>query len=248
MLTTFVMALCLSLGLNWFVREVARNRDWLSAPASDRHIHKRPTPRLGGVGIYVSFSLMLVPAASRLPASERYRLLQLLLLGTCMFAVGLIDDVWQLPAKTKLAFQIACGVGLYFLHPLALPTILVDGWSVAPVVACAITVAWVVLVSNSMNLIDGIDGLAGGSAALSVASVGVILARSGNQNGTLLSCILLGTVLGFLKFNFHPATMFLVDSGSLFLGFMISAIGMQCMSASALASTLPVPVAILHCR
>lgn len=143
--------------------------------------------------------------------------------AAALFAVGLLDDLRGIGAKTKLLAQILGGSILYLsglrftlLQPTNPPS-----W-VNSAVCFAATVAWVVLICNAINLIDGIDGLAAGAALFSMGTILTVGLVEGNLGVALGAAILAGCVLGFLVFNFNPASIFLGDSGSLFVGFMLS--------------------------
>jgi len=228
--------------LTWAVRELAIRYGWTSAPSSSRHIHKRPIPRLGGIAIFCVFLFAwgAHPTHLNLPAS-------VIAVAALMFGVGLFDDLFGLRAIIKLAFQIICGSALFVLGlPLSEHSVLLWGHEVGDLVWFCATVAWVVLISNAVNLIDGLDGLAGGSVLFSTAALGMICFAAGRVDVVLACAAIFGAVLGFLVFNFNPATIFLGDSGSLFLGFMLSALSIHWRDRQAsMLFTIAVPVFIL---
>jgi UDP-GlcNAc:undecaprenyl-phosphate GlcNAc-1-phosphate transferase len=218
--------------LTRFIRDLAKRSGWAAGAISSHHIHLRPISRLGGVAIFSGFVVMvsLYMIASRLlgwiPIGAE--ILKLIIPACSLFATGLWDDVRGLGAKAKLLGQILGGICLYasgirFLGPAFEYSHLWTG----PVVNFAGTVLWVVLISNAMNLIDGLDGLAAGVGLFSMVSI-LAFAWIGNVTPVVvITLILAGTVSGFLIFNITPASIFLGDSGSLFLGFMLSGLTLE---------------------
>jgi len=196
------------------------------APDSGRHIHEVPIPRLGGVAIFFTFliiSLLYLSAVGLgfIHQPHNFSLLSILIPATGLFIVGLIDDLRGLNARIKLLAQILGGAYLYFsgfrlvcLHGLS-PTF-------GAMLCFALTVGSVVLICNAINLIDGLDGLAAGAALFSMVTIFTFALVNGRHGSALAVTILAGANLGFLIFNFNPASIFLGDSGSLFIGFMLS--------------------------
>ena len=228
--------------LTWAVRQLAVRYGWTSAPSSYRHIHQKPIPRLGGTAIACTFLLAwgIHPIHLGLPSS-------VVAVGAIMFVVGLYDDLFGLRAVVKLVFQIICGSALFFLGlPLSDRSLILWGHEIGGLVWFCATIAWVVVISNAVNLIDGLDGLAGGSVLFSTAALGMICFAAGRADVVFACAAIFGAVLGFLLFNFYPATIFLGDSGSLFLGFMLSALSIHWRGGRAsVLFTIAVPVVIL---
>lgn len=226
-LTGFLLSILASTLLTWCVRNVARRRGIVRAPESGRHIHTGSIPRLGGVAVFLTFTLLLLAysflaAKGWVPGSTSGQLLRIVALGAVLFAVGLIDDLVGLRAWTKLAVQIAGAVGLYFsgirfnfcgTHVAGSST-----W----IICLGLTITWVVLICNAINLIDGLDGLAAGAALFSMVTI-FTLALGNRADIAFATAILGGSLFGFLVLNFNPASIFLGDSGSLFVGFILSA-------------------------
>jgi UDP-GlcNAc:undecaprenyl-phosphate GlcNAc-1-phosphate transferase len=218
-------ALLISAALTWTVRRFARVHGWMAGPASRRHIHKLPIPRLGGIAIFLGVA---ITAAIASPA--RKTLLLVLIPATWMFAVGLIDDLFGLRASRKLVAQIAGGA-LLFAAGFRIPAPLVLGTLALPL-SFVITVGWSVLVMNAMNLVDGLDGLASGATICASAAMLLTALHFSQPEVALLAAALAGTTLGFYRFNAHPATIFLGDSGSLVIGTVVAAISIRLMQAS----------------
>jgi UDP-GlcNAc:undecaprenyl-phosphate GlcNAc-1-phosphate transferase len=241
----FLAAAALSGFLTWRVRDYAIAHGWASGPQSDRHIHVNPIPRTGGIAVYTTFTLSLLTiwAAHRIfhlqHGGVAGRLLPLLMPATMIFLVGLWDDRRSLPAYVKLGFQIVAAIWLYEVgYGLQLSAILFRhgmlGWLALPA-----TVLWVLWISNAFNLIDGLDGLAAGSALFSLIALFIVGVLHNNSESVMCSTLLAAAIFGFLRYNFNPATVFLGDSGSLFIGFMLSAI-----SLAGYQSKVPTLVAI----
>jgi UDP-GlcNAc:undecaprenyl-phosphate GlcNAc-1-phosphate transferase len=196
----------------------------------------------------VFFSFTIVTAATELLRPgwfDQSGFLWLLVPATVMFGVGIYDDFRPLSPRFKLFVQVVCGATLFFWlrwTPLGFFLRNIEFGEVGLLVG---TIVWVVVVSNSINLIDGVDGLAGGTAVLTLTAIVCLACRAGRSEVAVLAVILIGSLLGFLRFNFNPATMFLGDGGSLFVGFMISVFGIIWGGSRALASTVGIAIAIL---
>src|SRR5258708_5175787 len=238
-----------SAGLVWGVRRVSSRFGLAKPPQSERHIHSRAIPRLGGVAIVATFvavfSLYLLAARhglGQLPAIDKFYRLVLPALG--LFTAGLVDDLKGLSARTKLLIEIAGGACLYF-GGMGFTCF---GWpGAAPLVSSGLcllaTVTWVVLICNAMNLIDGLDGLAAGAALFSMVTIFTLALIGGRPGVAMATAVLGGSLFGFLIFNFNPASIFLGDSGSLFLGFMLSGFVMtESHGQKTLVSTLLIPL------
>lgn len=232
-LELLIISAALAAGLTKFVRDGANQMGLASPPSSARHVHSTPIPRLGGVAIFFTFltiSLLYWIGAKLgfIHAPHSFGLLYLFIPAIGLFVVGLVDDLRGLSATLKLVAQITGGAILYFsgfrltcLHGIFHHQIL-------GAVSCfALTVGCVVLICNAINLIDGLDGLAAGSALFSMVTIFTFALVNGRHEAALAVTILAGANLGFLVFNFNPASIFLGDSGSLFIGFMLSGLVMS---------------------
>jgi UDP-GlcNAc:undecaprenyl-phosphate GlcNAc-1-phosphate transferase len=245
-----VCALTVSMGLTWVVRNHAIDRGWVAAPSSARHVHTGGIPRLGGVAIYLSFVFVSAIAVLVSPLFGLDHQITLRLLGrvigpaTIVFLIGLYDDVRGASPAVKIACEVAAGVLLYFAGFRILELRIIFGaHPLTGVVSLLITVLWTLLISNAFNLIDGLDGLAAGSALFALTTVLVVSLVHSQLTASLLAVVLAGATLGFLRFNFNPATIFLGDCGSLFLGFMLSTLsllGFQQKSSTLVAVAIPI--------
>jgi len=170
--------------------------------------------------------------------------LRIVLPATLIFLLGFFDDIRSINPYAKIAVEVVAGMLLFF-GGLRVAQISMHfgartlGWSLSLLV----TVLWVLLITNAFNLIDGLDGLAAGSALFSTLTVFVVSLIQSNGLASILSLTLAGTIIGFLRFNFNPATIFLGDSGSLFIGFTLSALalqGVQQKSSTIVAVAIPI--------
>ncbi|MDK2820476.1 MAG: UDP-GlcNAc:undecaprenyl-phosphate/decaprenyl-phosphate GlcNAc-phosphate transferase [Clostridia bacterium] len=206
-----------------------------------RKVHHTPMPRLGGVAIYLGFM-----AAYGLLGYYDGQFMGLFYAGTFIMLVGVIDDIKSLNPKIKLIGQIiaACilvayGVRVEFLtNPFA--DLLILGKLAIPV-----TIFWIVGVTNALNLVDGLDGLAAGTSFIAAVTIAVVAWLNNEFIVATLSLALAIGILGFLPYNFHPARIFMGDSGSMFLGFNLAALATIGLTKSATVISLFIPVVIL---
>lgn len=209
-LTASLCTLLLGLLLTPLVRKLAQRTGFVVQPRRDRW-HQRPTALLGGLAIYGSFvsgCLLIAPQFSGM------RLI--LLGGTLMFLIGLVDDFVPLKPAVKLVAQvITSAIVVYFGRRLP--------WTHYEAINIVVTILWLVGVTNAVNLLDNMDGLAGGISLIACAFLSVTFVLNGQMSQALLPALLGGAVLGFLVYNLHPATIFMGDCGSLLLGFVLSA-------------------------
>lgn len=191
-----------------------------------RKVHSAPTPRVGGVAIVVSMTLavglvLLFPSWFGSPFSEtRQKLLVLFATSGGIFLLGLVDDVRGLPAKVKLLGQfvaalVVCAAGI------RIDMIPQFDWMFGQM-GWIVTIGWILAITNAMNLIDGLDGLSAGISSATCATVAAFAIFNGRMDMAILMLALLGSLVGFLVFNFNPAKIFMGDGGSMFLGFFIA--------------------------
>jgi UDP-GlcNAc:undecaprenyl-phosphate/decaprenyl-phosphate GlcNAc-1-phosphate transferase len=243
----FGLSLIVSLFLTRSVRDFARRKGWVSRP-SPHHIPGRSVPRLGGVAIFASVVLVvgIIALAHRelgLSVDLPWRTLDYVLAsGTIIFLLGLWDDFRPLSAPVKLAIQSLAACVLYFGGFRVVHVPILFGSHMVPWLSLPLTILWVLLITNAFNLIDGLDGLAAGSALFSIVTVSVLWLSGGNNLMSLLSITMAGATLGFLRFNFSPASIFLGDSGSLFLGFTLSALALTGSQKTPTVVAVAIPV------
>jgi UDP-GlcNAc:undecaprenyl-phosphate GlcNAc-1-phosphate transferase len=226
----FASALLASLALTYVVRERAR-RARLFDPTDERKLHTRPIPRVGGIAIFWSVSLALL-AMTMLAGFDGAglsgsKLLVIILGGAAIHLLGLWDDLRNIRARYKFAIQIGIAAAIFLagvrIDTIALP--LLGQISFGHVVALLFTILWFVGITNAFNLIDGLDGLASGAALFALTTMFVVATINQQAGAALVTLAVAGATLGFLRYNFHPASIFLGDSGALYLGFMLAGIG-----------------------
>jgi UDP-GlcNAc:undecaprenyl-phosphate GlcNAc-1-phosphate transferase len=227
----FVVATGCAIAFTFVIRNIALAHGWTRPPASDHHIHRSPIPRLGGIAVYLS--VFFVTAALRgylhlngiTEAAPLAKLASLALPATIIFLAGLCDDIRPLRPLLKLSAQVLAGV-LLFAENFRIATSHIGPPTLDWAISLVATIAWTILVTNAFNLIDGLDGLAAGSALCSTVTMFIVALAAHNSLVALLATILAGSTLGFLRYNFNPATIFLGDGGSQFLGFMLAALSL----------------------
>jgi len=229
----FFLSLLLSFVLTRSVRDFASARGWVAAPNQERHLHSNPLPRLGGVAIFLSFAICMVVAVLLAPRFNQhgpaFSKTMFTILGPAMlvFLLGVYDDLRGVGPYVKFTVQGVAGAMLFFggLRIVNIPVVFGDR-TLPDFIGLPLTVLWVLAITNAFNLIDGLDGLAAGSALFSTLVAFVVALLNGPSLVTVMTIALAGAILGFLRFNFNPATIFLGDSGSLFIGFILSALAL----------------------
>lgn len=237
----FLIALLASYILTPMAIKLAVRVGAMDAPDA-RKVHREPIPRMGGLAIYVAFVVAVLATA---PYNQQ--VMGILIGSTVIVAVGILDDLYQLAAKVKLAGQIvAAAVLLFFdiridwvMNPFGGEMIYFD-WLAIP-----ITIFWIVGLTNTVNLIDGLDGLAAGVSTIAAVSILFIAADMGIVVVALLLAALAGGAVGFLKYNMNPAKVFMGDTGSMFLGYVLAAVAIVGAVKSAATIALIVPIVAL---
>jgi len=246
----FGFSLSLSFIFTRYIRNLANARGWLAAPVSERHLHAAPLPRLGGVAIFASFVSSVIVATSvalyhpHLSFGSSFRTLTTILVPACLvFLLGLYDDIRPTGPYVKFSVQALAATMLWLggFRILDLPVLF--GYHKLPwFVGLALTIVWVLGITNAFNLIDGLDGLAAGSAMFSTLVVFVVALLSHSNLVALMTLALTGAILGFLRFNFNPATIFLGDCGSLSIGFLLSALALEGAQKAPTVIAVAIPV------
>ena len=245
-----VVAVCSSAALTFVVREFAR-RAGLVDPCSERKVHVHPVPRIGGVAIVLSGALALAGTValfgSHMLAANGRGLATVIGGALAVHVLGLIDDIRPMRARWKFLAQMAIACGVFFaglrVTTLSLP--FVGTVELGLAVGMVFTVIWFVGITNAFNLIDGLDGLAAGAALFALTTMFVVASLNGLIGAATVTIILAGATVGFLCFNFHPASIFLGDSGSLFLGFMLAGIGLLGSQKSPTVIAVAIPIVSL---
>ena len=226
-------------------RELARTCGMVDAPSA-RRINKVPTPRAGGLAVFLSVTVVLavymsVTGAQLSPLFPNEVIWRVMGLSAALVVVGLADDKFGLPPLVKLLGQVAVALGAFFWCGAGFHT--VPFFANMPVwLDCILTTFWIVGAVNAFNLIDGMDGLATGLALIAAIGMGGALAFIGYPLATLVYLAFAGACLAFLRYNFHPASVFLGDTGSMYIGFLLSVLPLVMKSGDSFFVSVGVPL------
>lgn len=265
MIFTFVSAFIFTFVATPNVRRIAFGigEGAVDKPKDARRMHKKPTPRIGGLAMVFGF---VVPIATILIFSKisgdshfwsQYTFASRQTIGLFMalaiiIIMGFIDDCKDLPAKLKFVVQIAAALIVIFVGDIKIdvftnPNFLSDNpyWVLPEWLSVVLTVLWIVFITNAVNFIDGLDGLAAGVSAIMSVSLVFISVRVGEYPIAIFGMALMGSCFGFLPFNFNPAKIFMGDTGSTFLGFMLATLSIQGVFKSYAVISFAVPLLIL---
>ena len=265
-LAALLISFIISFLLTPFARKLAIKTRALDVPKDDRRMHTKPIPLLGGLSIFVATTVVIILVKFvLLPMVINFletngidynreeiligiqKLNAVLVGGVLIFIVGLIDDYNGMRPWIKFACQIVCAAVVYYMgirFNLIFGHDIGGGSNLSMILSFVLTIVWIVGITNTINLIDGLDGLAAGVAAIASISIAYTAYIHGMYTVTLAMLALAGSALGFLPFNFNPARIFMGDSGSLYLGFMLATISMigPVKSATIVATIVPVLV------
>jgi UDP-GlcNAc:undecaprenyl-phosphate GlcNAc-1-phosphate transferase len=248
-----VLAFLVSTAITPAVIFVSHKRQWFDIP-NERKIHTSPIPRLGGVALFSGLIIsslavplllpVLFPAAWAISFSLRY--VPVFVAFALIHIMGLVDDFRSLRALPKFLLQIVAAA-LITVAGFTISRIRIPGLPILSlgIFSYPITILWIVAISNAINLVDGVDGLAGGITGFSALSLGIISLLQGQPIPALFSFCLLGAVLGFLVFNLPPARIFMGDSGSLLLGFVLAVIPLMVTPGTTSIGDLFAPATIM---
>jgi len=226
---------CLALILTPLVRMLARRFGFVAVPKIDRW-HKQPTAMLGGVVIWLSVLVTVLLFSPHITYGK-----EIVLASTFLFAVGLVDDLIHIKPYQKLIGQIL-GAAFVVYYGLTLP------WTGSVFVNMALAIFWLIGITNAINLLDNMDGLASGIAVIAAGFLSLSFVNSGQFNEALILLIFAAALLGFLVYNSNPASIFMGDCGSMFVGFFIASSALMNVSGGRSRSLLPVlavPILIL---
>lgn len=206
-----------------------------------RKVHNRIMPRLGGLGIFSAFIITIL-----LGVQVSDPVLGIIFGGIVIFLVGMLDDIFQLPPLVKLGGQsIAAAIAIYYGVVVSFVTNPFDGPIELGYLGIPLTFLWIVGISNAINLIDGLDGLAAGVSGIAAATIGFVAYTQGQDAVFTAAFILVAAIIGFLPYNFHPARTFMGDGGSNFLGFILGCLAVMGLTKSTAVISLFVPIVIL---
>jgi UDP-GlcNAc:undecaprenyl-phosphate/decaprenyl-phosphate GlcNAc-1-phosphate transferase len=226
---------CLALILTPLVRIFARRFGFVAVPKIDRW-HKQPTAMLGGVVIWLSVVITCLAFSPRIVYGK-----EILLASTFLFLVGLVDDIVHIKPYQKLIGQIL-GAAFVVYYGLTLP------WTGSVFTNMALAIFWLIGITNAINLLDNMDGLASGIAVIAAGFLSLSFVNSGQLNEALVLLIFAGALLGFLIYNSNPASIFMGDCGSMFVGFFLASSALMNVSGGRSRSFLPVlavPILVL---
>ncbi len=231
----FVVALTLALGATPVVRRLAFHTNMVDQPNA-RKLHSNPTPLLGGLAIYIAVIIALLLFGDRYYVSQ---VIGIVVGATFISFLGMWDDRVALPAWVKLLGQA-----------IAVLALIVTGVQISafpsPLLDIIFTFIWVLFITNAVNFLDNMDGLSAGIAAVASAFFVLLAALSGQYLVGILAAALLGACIGFLVYNFNPASIFMGDTGSLFLGFLLASVAIKLrFPANVPAVTWLIPVLVL---
>lgn len=265
MIFTFVSAFIFTFVATPNVRKLAFRigEGAVDKPKDARRMHKKPIPRIGGLAMVFGFIVPLITIMifSKISGDSQFwsqytfasrQTTGLFMALTVIVVMGFIDDCKDLPAKLKFVVQIAAALIVIFVGDIKIdvftnPNFLSDNpyWVLPEWLSVVLTVLWIVFITNAVNFIDGLDGLAAGVSAIMSVSLVFISIRVGEYPIAILGIALMGSCFGFLPFNFNPAKIFMGDTGSTFLGFMLATLSIQGVFKSYAVISFAVPLLIL---
>ena len=224
-LFAFILALAISFACTPAVRMLAIKIKAVDVPKDNRRMHKVPIPRMGGLAIFAGF---LVSVLFFVPLGTEFR--SILIGALILVVLGIIDDIVALKPRTKFAGQIIAALipalSGVSIHGIVNP--FVPGqYSTLGIFSIPLTVIWIVGITNAVNFIDGLDGLACGVSAIATVTMFIIAVLFGEIYIALMMAALAGACLGFLPYNMNPAKIFMGDTGSMFLGYTLATVSIQ---------------------
>lgn len=240
-----IIAFVISLFFTPIAIKIAHHVNAIDIPKDERRIHKKPIPLLGGLSIFLSVMVSLVIFSE----IETTKIVGIIVGSSIIVFMGFIDDIKPVPAKVKFLVQIICAFILVFsnIRITGLSSILKVSETIVldDFIGVVLTVFWIVGITNTLNLIDGVDGLSAGIASISSITIAYIAFINNRYDMAIVTLMVAGGCLGFLPFNFNPAQIFMGDTGSLFLGYILAAISIEGTLKSATAITFFAPVLAL---
>lgn len=242
-LYAFIVALTLTFAATPLVKRLAIRIKAVDVPKDNRRMHKVPIPRMGGLAIFAGF---LVSSLLFIPLGREFRAI---LLGALLLVVlGIIDDIVALKAQVKFVGQIVAalipalsGVSIHgFVNPFNQ-----SHYTALGVLSIPVTVLWIVGITNAVNFIDGLDGLACGVSTIATVTMFIIAVLFGETHVAFTMAALAGACLGFLPYNMNPAKIFMGDTGSMFLGYILAVTSIQGLFKFYAVISFAVPFIIL---
>lgn len=249
LLVPTALSLLLTPGMMWLAPKIGA----IDQP-NDRKIHTDSTPRMGGVAVFLSFSLSLGAILILFPQLESMTLTRTMqgtviaLSLVTILALGIWDDIKTLNPGIKFLIQFIVATVIYlagFKISVLTAPLTNEGLLQLGLLDFPLTILWIIGISNAFNLIDGLDGLASGVSIIALLTISIISFTHQDMETALIGVLLIGAILGFLWYNFHPAQIFLGDSGSLFIGFSLAALSIQSYTKVSTAFAILVPALAL---
>lgn len=260
-LVAFAVALIVAFFATPIARKIAYDSGAVNVPKDSRRVHKKPMALMGGLAILMGFLIAIVYSFS----TKNYRLfLQYLtrpktvgiLIGTLIIVIlGIIDDIKALSASVKFPFQllaaiitVATGTRITAISKPFQTTVAVHPsmmYILGDILAFALSVFWIVGITNAINLIDGLDGLAAGVSGIAALSLYIVAVIRKQDDIAIIAVSLVGALVGFLPYNFNPAKIFMGDTGSTFLGFTLAVLSIEGTMKSVTALALAIPILVL---
>ena len=241
-----IVAFLLSFSATPAVISLAKKIGAVDEPKDERRVHKKAMPLIGGLAIFYGFIISVLCFAV---VDEQ--IMGLLIGSVIIVTAGVIDDMKDMPAKVKLLFQlIAASVVIFFgvdINHIANPFYKFFGPMYIPLGywSIPVTLVWIVGVTNAVNLIDGLDGLAVGVSSIASVSLLALTVLTDNLNVAIIMAALAGAGFGFLPYNFNPAKIFMGDTGSMFLGFILSSVSIMGLTKMYAIISFAIPILIL---
>lgn len=260
-LVAFAVALIVAFFATPIARKIAYDSGAVNVPKDSRRVHKKPMALMGGLAILMGFLIAIVYSFS----TRNHRLfLQYLtkpktvglLIGTIIIVVlGIIDDIKPLRARIKFPVQllaaiitVATGTRITAISKPFQATVAVHPsmmYILGDIFAFALSVFWIVGITNAINLIDGLDGLAAGVSGIASLSLYIVAVVRKQDDIAIIAVSLVGAIVGFLPYNFNPAKIFMGDTGSTFLGFILAVLSIEGTMKSVTALALAIPILVL---
>ncbi len=260
-LVAFAMALIVAFFATPIARRLAFQSGAINVPRDSRRVHKKPMALMGGLAIIVGFSLAVFYSFA---TKDLYVFMSFvvkpktigLLIGVfIIIALGIIDDIHPLKARIKFPIQLVAAISVVatgtritaiskpFQASVAINSNMM--YVLEDILAFVISVIWIVGMTNAINLIDGLDGLAAGVSGIAALSLYIVAVIRGQDDIAIIAVSLVGAVFGFLPYNFNPAKIFMGDTGSTFLGFVLALLSIEGTMKSVTALALAIPILVL---
>ncbi|KAB7706602.1 undecaprenyl/decaprenyl-phosphate alpha-N-acetylglucosaminyl 1-phosphate transferase [Bacillus aerolatus] len=218
----FVICILASLAITPLVKKLAIATGVVDKP-NYRKVHERIMPRMGGLAIFISFMIGIFV----LQPESKYNL-AIVIGGFIIIVTGVLDDRFELSAKVKLGGQLLAALVVVFYGGVQMEfiTLPFGGEMEFGFLSIPLTILWIVGITNAINLIDGLDGLAAGVSSIALLTISLMAFMKGDIYVMSMALLVLGSTLGFLHYNFHPAKIFMGDTGALFLGYIIAVLSL----------------------